>query len=227
MPLIAEHAALRELCAPPRQATPKLSAGPAAAQCGSPPLICPAPGRVLADRRSVRRFANRPIPVELLASACRTATLVTQAYWPDAVHGNPGLQIAIAAAQIQGLATGVHAFSLPAGGFEYLGGGSLINELQGEYVPAPALFLLFGDLGRARDASPDGGYQKLLIRAAALGQAALLNAMAAGLRGCAFGRAMSQVSVVLSAGQTRRVHHLFTVAVGWPPDAESPRQRTS
>jgi hypothetical protein len=222
MPLLPEHAALRELCTPPRQA-PTPTGSPAAFRSESAPLICPNLGRVLTDRRSVRQFANRPVPAALLAGACQTATLVSQAYWPTQVGGDVGLEIAIAAAQVQGLASGIHAFSPSAAGFEYLGGSALIEELRHEYAPAPALFLVCGDLGRARGMSPASSYQNLLIRAAALGQAALLNAMAAGLRGCPFGRVMGQVSGVLSASREKRVHHLFTVAVGWPRGPEFPQ----
>jgi hypothetical protein len=48
--------------------------------------------------------------------------------------------------------------------------------------------------------------------------------MAAGLCGCPFGRAMSQMPITLSARYARPVHHLFTIAIGWPAEAEPLQQ---
>jgi len=78
-----------------------------------------------------------------------------------------------------------------------------------------------GDLDKARDSNPPQGYQRLLVRAGALGYAALLAALSAGLCGCPYGGASASLSPLLRAGHGR-AHHLFTVSVGWPVETRSP-----
>jgi Nitroreductase family len=221
MPLIAEHEALRVLCSPGRSEAPRpaVSAGPSAL---SSPEVCPVPGQTLAGRRSVRQFAGRPVPVALLADACHNAVRAEHASWPAEAHGDAGLKIVVAAAQVDGLAKGAHAFSIATDGFDYLAGPALIDELRLHYAKAPAFVLVCAD--RARDVLPQSTYQSMLVRAGSLGYAAWLNAMAAGLCGCPFGRAISEAPIALSAGYGRPVHHLFTIALGWPAEAEPPRE---
>lgn len=224
MPLIAEHAALRELCAPSHREWPKPTARPRSPRSGSPPVACPAADTILADRRSVRQFASRPIPAALLADACQNATRVERAYWPAEVHGDAGLRLAVATARADGLATGVHTLSIATAEFNYLTGAALVGELQQEYANAPALVLVCAEYVRDREVLPRSSYQSTVMRAGMLGYAVLLNAMAAGLCGCPFGRAMSQVPITLSARYARPVHHLFTIAIGWPAEAEPLQQ---
>jgi hypothetical protein len=162
----------------------------------------------------------------LLADACHNAMRVDQAFWPPEAHGDAGLRIAVAAAHVDGLAKGAHAFSMATAEFDYLAGPALADELQVEYANAPAFVLVCADRVRGRDAPPQSTYQSTLIRAGSLGYAALLNAMTGGLCGCPFGRAISQVPITLSASYGRPVHHLFTIALGWPAEAEPPQQST-
>lgn len=224
MPLIAESAALRELSAATCRDASMPTGGPAPAATASPPPVCPGPGRVLADRRSVRQFANRPIPAALLVDAYRNAMSVERAYWSAERHGAARLRLAVGAAHVDGLAKGIHTFPAAIAEFNYLAGPALLDELRLEYADSPALVLVYAD--RDRDLSVHSSYQNTLVRAGALGYAVLLKAMAAGLRGCPFGRAMSEVSIVLSASEARPVHHLFTLAIGWPSEAGSAQQAT-
>lgn len=221
---MAESAALRELSAPTYRDAWVPTGRPAPAAAASPPPVCPDPDQVLADRRSVRQFANRPISAALLAEAYRNAMSVERAYWSPERHGDARLGLAVGAAHVDGLAKGIHTFSAAIAEFNYLAGPALVDELRLEYADSPALVLVYAD--RDRDLPVPSSYQNTLVRAGALGYAVLLNAMAAGLRGCPFGRAMSEVSVVVSASEARPVHHLFTLAIGWPAEAESPQQVT-
>jgi hypothetical protein len=215
MPLIAEDAPLTELCGRMPLTVPA-TGGRAQPRPSAPQsVVSSSLERVLADRRSVRRFADRPVPAAVLAAACHTGIVTEQEYWPAETHGDAGLGIAVAAADVHGLATGIHAFSAGTDGFGWLGGRALVGELQRIYVDSPALVLVYADLDRARDTS-HVSYQNLLVRAAAAGQATLLNAMGSGLSGCPFGRAASQVSALLSASHLGRVNQLFAIAIGWP-----------
>ena len=54
-----------------------------------------------------------------------------------------------------------------------------------------------GDLDKTRDANPLWGYQRLLVRAGALGYAVLLAALSAGLCGCPYGGASAGLSPLL------------------------------
>lgn len=226
MPLIAEHAALRELCAPSRRESPKPTARPGPPKSESLPVACSAPDKILADRRSVRQFACQPVPAALLTDACQNAMRVERAYWPPEIHGEAGLRLAVATARVDGLARGLHTFSAPTAEFGYLAGAALIGELQQEYANAPALVLVCAEHVRDRDVLPRSSYQSMVVRAGTLGYAVLLNAMAAGLCGCPFGRAMIQVPNTLSARYARPVHHLFTIAIGWPTEAEPSQPST-
>jgi hypothetical protein len=226
MPLIAEHAALRELCAPSRRESPKPTARPASPKSESPPVACSAPDKILADRRSVRQFAGRPVPAALLADACQNAMRVERAYWPPEVHGDAGLRLALATARVDGLAKGVHTFSVATAEFGYLAGADLVGELQQEYANAPALVLVCAEHVRHRAVLPHSSYQNMVVRAGTLGYAVLLNAMAAGLSGCPFGRAMSRVPTTLGARYAGPVRHLFTIAIGWPAEAEPSQPNT-
>lgn len=223
MPLIAESAALRELSAPPRRDASVPAGSPAPAAASSPP-VCPDPGQVLADRRSVRQFANRPIPAALLADAYRNAMSVERAYWSPEGHSDARLGLAVGAAHVDGLAKGIHTFSTATAEFNYLAGPALVDELRLAYADSQALVLVYAD--RDHDLSVPSSYQNTLVRAGALGYAVLLNAMAAGLRGCPFGRAMSEVSIAVSAGEAKPVRHLFTLAIGWPAGAEPAQEET-
>lgn len=223
MPLIAADGALRELCATAGRAAPRSARHPGPPPPPYPPVISSSLATVLANRRSVRQFADRPVPAALLAVACRAGILVERACWPPGLHGDAGIGVAIAAARVQSLAPGVYTFSAGGDGFRYLGGRSLLGELQRAYANAPSLVLVYGTLGRAGGAAPAPSYQSMLVRAAALGHAALLNAMTAGLRGCPFGRTAGQISQLVNTARTERVQQLFAVALGWLPEAEPPQ----
>jgi hypothetical protein len=224
MPLIAESAALRELSAATRRDASMPTGRPAPAAAASPPPVCPGLDQVLADRRSVRQFANRPIPAALLADAYRNAMSVERAYWSPEGHGDARLGLAVGAGHVDGLVKGIHTFSAATGEFNDLAGPALVDKLRLEYADSPALVLVYAD--RDRDLPVPSSYQNTLVRAGALGYAVLLNAMAAGLCGCLFGRAMSEVSIAVRVGEARPALHLFTLAIGWPAEAGSAQQET-
>jgi hypothetical protein len=220
MPLVAEHTALRALCGPtqPAEPSPRHEAQVTApAQSVLPPL-----GGPLSGRRSARDFADRPVPAELLAVACHAALEVERACWPVSEHGDAGLGIAAAITDVTGLAGGLYRYLPDRRQFSVIAGVEVLDDLRSAYAAAPSLLLVHGDLDMARDASPSGGYQRLLVRAGALGYAALLAALSAGLCGCPYGGASASLSSLLRTGHGRP-HHLFTVSLGWPTaDDHSP-----
>lgn len=219
MPLMPEHAALSQLIAAVREPEQKGLAGRVTA---STPAICSVPDTVLAARRSARRFTSRPVPAAVLTEACRAGMLAERACWPADVHGDAGLRVAVAVRRVQGLTAGIHALSATEADFRYLGGDALADSLRQEYVSAPVFVLVYGNLGQAQDLSSRTSYQNTLVRAAAIGYTILVNTMTAGLQGCPFGRAMTEVSVLLRANHEGWVNHLFTLAIGWPAEIAPP-----
>jgi hypothetical protein len=178
--------------------------------------VLPSLARALHGRRSVREFADRPVPAALLAFACQAGIDIERAEWPTAEHGDTGIGIAAAVWDVAGLKPGIYRYKEEQPEFAPAGGGqSLVAELRSAYALAPALLLVYGDLDKARDSRPAQGYQLLLVRTGALGYASLLAALSAGLRGCLYGAASISASMAVRTGEAR-LHHLFTLAVGWP-----------
>ena len=214
MVLVTEHAALRRL---------RQEAGTAGrpvayvdAMPGGPrPQVVPALAPALAERRSVREFASRPVPVNLLEFACRAGIEVERASWPTARHGECGTGIAVAVWDVTGLPQGIFRYLPAEGRFLPVAEVECHGDLRARYAAAPALLLVYGSLDKAREPSPQNGYQRLLVRAGTLGYAAMLAALSMGLGGCLFGRASSSVSRSLRTGDDRLIH-LLTVAIGWP-----------
>src|SRR5215472_7937578 len=200
MPLVPEHTALRRLhslALTGHLAVPAQPGGLAP----PPPAVLPTMARTLAGRRSVREFANEPVPAPLLAFACHT-----------------GIGIAAAVSDVTGLNPGIYRYRPDQREFAVAAGGPvLVAELRSTYALAPALLLVYGNLDTARVSRPAQGYQRLLVRTGALGYASLLAALSTGLRGCLYGAATMGVSTALRTGGAR-LHHLFTLAVGWPAD---------
>jgi hypothetical protein len=116
---------------------------------------------------------------------------------------------------VTGLRRGVFRYLPAEGRFLPVAGAEPHGDLRSRYAPAPALLLVYGSLDKARKSSPQNGYQRLLVRAGALGYAAMLAALSTGLCGCLFGRASSSISRSLRTGDDR-LNHLFTFAIGWP-----------
>src|SRR5215813_7185252 len=214
MVLMTEQAALRRLCEA-AGAAGSPAAHPDAGPGGPCPQVLPVLTRTLAERRSVREFASRPVPVRLLEFACRAGIEVERASWPAALHVECGTGIAVAVQDVTGLPRGIFRYLPAEGRFLPVAGAELLGDLRSWYAPAPALLLVHGSLDKARRPSPQNGYQRLLVRAGTLGYAAMLAALSTGLCGCLFGRASSSISRSLRTGDDRLIH-LFTVAIGWP-----------
>jgi hypothetical protein len=185
-----------------------------------PVLRSPLPD-VLARRRSPKRFGG-PVPLELLAFVCDAGIAAERAQFPRSVHGDFGHGVAVAAYDVAGLPAGLYRF-VPGGEFTPTRPFDRMDLLRTVYAPAPVLLFAHGDLHRARTVSPGRGYQRLLVRAGALGHGCLLAAFSAGLCARPFGRSSGEISVRLREdGDEGHPHHLFTVALGLPvaPEAD-------
>lgn len=217
MPLISPNGPLHRLCAEPAAATVRPLRQPATL----PPEIrlgLASAHEALAARRSGRQFTAQKVPAGALRSACDLAVAVDGRYWPGEACGDPGLGIVLAAAAVDGLEPGFYRHSPGLGFTRCAGPAGHLRLLQAAYAKAPVLLLLHGDLDQARSAQPARGYQRLLVRAGAIGYTALLSLLGAGLAGCPFGAADDTATRVLrEAVAVGRPCHLFTVAAGWAP----------
>ncbi|HEY7143133.1 MAG TPA: hypothetical protein VH637_02730 [Streptosporangiaceae bacterium] len=212
---MTEQAALRRLWQAAGSSVAHADVRPAGPRPQAPPALA----RTLAGRRSVREFASRPVPVDLLEFACQAGIEAERATWPTPQHGDCGIGIAVAGWDVTGLPRGIFRY-LPADRrFVPVAGDGLRSDLRSSYASSPALLLIHGSLDKARARSPQHGYQRLLVRAGTLGYAAMLAALSTGLSGCLFGRASSSISRSLRTGDDR-LAHLFTAAIGWPPGGD-------
>jgi hypothetical protein len=181
-----------------------------------PPALLSSLGVAL-DRRAVGGgFSQRPVARRLLASVCQTALAADSALWPAETHGSAGLGLAIATPQADSEVAVLHRFIPAWRGFARVAEGRCRGGAEREHG-APVQLLMFGDVERARRDQPACGYQRLLVRAGALGNAALLAARAEGLRGQLMSPASGRVSLLLrSGGHGDWPTHLFSVLLGWP-----------
>lgn len=169
---------------------------------------------VLAGRRSVRVFHDRSPDVDQLATVVGLAEAADARTWPAGRHGGAAPHALIAAFRVRGLERGLYVPAREGPGFDRIGAPAWQRELAGEYADAPAIALICGPVHRAGD----GAYGGVLVRAGAFGYALWLAARSHGLDCSVYGATMPAVS--RQAERTAPgTAHLFTVALGYAPDA--------
>jgi hypothetical protein len=148
---------------------------------------------------------------------------VGRAYWPDDAPGEPTLGIAVAAASVEGLAPGFYRHSYRTGFARLAVTSRHFPSLHEAYAEAPVLLLLCGDLGKAASRAASHGYERLLLRAGAVGYIALLGLLPHGISGCPFGASNDTAAHVSRAAiDSAGSCHLFTIALGWPAPVPVP-----
>jgi hypothetical protein len=186
---------------------------------------CTWPGRpiedVLTQRRSVRAFASSAITRSDVLGAIGAARDAEEAVWPPGRHGDIGLRMLIAAFNVDGLAKGLYGTREVS--TEPLSLDSAhVDILRKQYADAPVLILICADVNRACRDAGQAGYPAALIRAGTAGYAAWLWSISAGLAGSVYGGASQHASAAGRQGDAN-LRHLFTVAIGMPAGAVSPR----
>jgi nitroreductase len=173
---------------------------------------------ILARRRAVREFASSAITRSDVLGAIGAARTAEKAVWPPGKHGVLGLDLLIAAFNVDELGRGL--YSTRDDSTEPLGPDSgYLEVIREQYDAAPALLLICADVNQAcRDAGPSG-YAATLVRAGTVGYAAWLWSISAGLAGCVYGGA-SQCASGAARQLDANLRHLFTVAIGVPADGE-------
>ena len=146
-----------------------------------------------------------------------------EAVWPPGKHGDIGLGMLIIAFNVDGLAKGLYSTSEASTELISLD-SAYLDIWREQYADAPVLILICADVNQAcrgRGASTVSPTCPYPGRGTA-GYAAWLWSISAGLAGSVYGGASQHAS---GAGrqQDANLRHLFTVAMGMPVGAVSPR----
>jgi hypothetical protein len=172
---------------------------------------------VLARRRSVRVFGPDPVPWSLLKATVTAACDAVEATWPSQCDSVGNLTVLAAAYRVDGMARGLYAPSIDPSAEPPGTDDACLEALPALYTDAPALLLICGDLNGACRAAGAAGYPSMLVRAGAIGYAAWLWAISAGLAASVYASPSHRVT-----GAARQLdanlRHLFTVALGVPAD---------
>lgn len=183
-----------------------LGAGPAE---GGRPLA-----EIVAERRSVRRFADRPVAKAVLADVLDLAERQQRDQWPEESHGSPELTTLVAAHALAGVEPGLYLRDPVSRQLDRVASVDSVDTLRAAYAPAPVLALICGPVR----SMPGASYGNLLVRAGALGQSIWLAGLTHDLCCSVYGGTSEAVGRL--SGRARA--HLFTVALGHP-DRTEPR----
>jgi len=205
-------------------AAPRRAAIAPAAAAGAialpPPVAVPHEVlRIIAARRSVRRFAERPLPLDALSGV-----LAALAAAPTLLPG-PSLNVDVVVHAVDGLAPGAyrhlpqpHALLPHRAGVDLRRAARAAALDQDVIGDAAAVFVL--SLPRSAlldDASgPARAYRHALLHAGCLGERLYLEAGAHGLGACAVGAFHDDEAAALVAADPAHEWVLHFAALGWP-----------
>jgi hypothetical protein len=175
---------------------------------------------VLTQRSSVRAFASTAIARSDVLDAVGAARDAEQAVWPPGKHGAAGLDVLVAAFNVDGLAEGLYS-TCDASKEPLSLGSAYMDIFREQYADAPVLLLICADMNQACGDAGQAGYPAALVRAGTAGYAAWLWSISAGLAGSVYGGVSRHAS---GAGRQRDANlwHLFTVAIGMPDSGSAP-----
>ncbi|MGW4566834.1 nitroreductase family protein [Streptomyces sp. NPDC004561] len=221
MPLLDQHDVMDEFVSQLAAARPVPLIGSAGRAV---PLPTGSVGEVLAGRRSVRSFADRPIAATDLSELLGTALAAERDRWP--VRPTDDLTVLVQAYRVRGLATGWYEAAAD-GSLTVVAGTPQLPDPAAHFDDAPAVLSFGGDLRTAVRHAGVAGYSDLLVRAAALAHNCWLPAIARGLGGCLRGRAQYVSTAAFVAGHPGH-RHLLSLTLGHPgPEPARPRPESS
>lgn len=167
--------------------------------------------RVIAERRSKRRFTAQPVPLESLSSIL--ADMAQAAQLSDAVRIN------VVASRVAGLAPGVYRYDprhflvrVRSGDFQAAAGTAALS--QDVIADAPAVLVLSAER-QPMLAEGARGYRHGFIEAGMVGERWLLGAVARGLAACPVGAFYDDEAAALIGVDLRREWVLHFAALGF------------
>jgi hypothetical protein len=171
-------------------------------------------GRTAISRRGDRpppQLRRGPVPLARVGAVIHDSLAAERAAWPSEERDLIRTEVLLLAGHVEDLGVGLYR----PGRNEFAAVQSWeehrLTWIRSSYGYAPALLLVYGDLGAALSAGR-AGYRSLLQRAGLLGHAAWLSAKAAGLTGSISSRPHCQAAAV--AQPSCGLWHLLTVALG-------------
>lgn len=168
-------------------------------------------GRVIAERRSKRRFTEQPVPLQALASIL--ADMVQPAQLSDAVRIN------IVANRVAGLAPGVYRYD-PGHFLVRVRSGNLADTagsaaLSQDVIADASVVLVLSAERQPMLAEGARGYRHGFIEAGLVGERWLLGAVARGLAACPVGAFYDDEAAALVGIDMRREWVLHFAALGY------------
>lgn len=147
-------------------------------------------GRVLEERQSHRFYDGRPVRADILTAALQRAVQYDSDVWGTDPENGTGLQIVVAALNLDGLPPALYRFDAAAASYTPLAplDHAQVAQmvLQMEYADAPVIIATMGSLSRSLESWGDHGERALNQRAAHFSYTALLTANAYGVDGSVF-----------------------------------------
>ncbi|GIH75824.1 nitroreductase family protein [Planobispora longispora] len=177
---------------------------------------------ILADRVSIRDYADRAVPVEVIAASLAAAFRMDREGWPDDCAAGHELGVLVAARTVAGLGQAVYradedgARLVPLAGLAADGRAAEEMVLQIEYAASPVILAVTGSLSTALARHGAHGHRSLMARASGLAYAALIHASAYGLVGSVFAGFLQSGLRPLVDLDGYRQRQLFAVSLGYP-----------
>ena len=145
-------------------------------------------GDVLANRRSIREFSQRPVDAGAVGTALCYARAADVADWSDEHRCRLALTYLVIARQIVGVEPGVYRYDDGIHGLCKVGSALSHEEMidlivQDEFANAPVLVWITGNLAAACARDGARGHRQLLVRAGAAGHRLWMAALGLGLSG--------------------------------------------
>lgn len=217
--------ALIDLAAARDPGRPNPPSAPVAAAARLPAPAIEHLDQILLQRRSVRRYAPRPLPAPLLR---RVATLAVDADYRLRRSGALALHLRLWAAVTVGddaLAPGVYGWDAARGDWTQRRAGPCAKTLdrcmlQRSLARAPAVLFITGDFEHAVLDHGARGYRELIGRSGAMVARALLAATAYGISGCPWGGLTEDGWGELLSIDRYRDCPLFGVSLGYPANGD-------
>jgi len=187
----------------------------------------------LRARRSIRRYAGRPIDLARLLRLLEAGQAITDGDGRRATpsaHGLYPLALFVAAGSVDGLATGLHRYDPGANALARLATGDLRAGLRAAALEdqpwlaeAPAAIVVAADMARAREVfaaqPPPGrrGARYVYLEAGALVQNVCLQATALGLA-TVFVGGFDDAKMAATLGLPEPFEPVGLICAGWPAD---------
>lgn len=175
---------------------------------------------VMAERTSLRFYAEQPIELAQVATILKVASAGDEQDWSQEIAAGVTLHLLVVAWRVQDLAPAVYRYVAGDHVLEYVGlapnqqteGTGLV--LQTEFADAPVIVLITGNLAGACERHGAWGHRQLLLRAGSAGHRLWLSSLGVGLVGTVFAGFLPRAAHRVVGVDGYRNAGLFAYAAG-------------